>query len=208
MTPATLAAVRDEIVDRRDSILSAALTLFLEKGVAGTTTQDIREASGASIGSIYHWFGSKFGIASALYLEALADIYDRLTTVLGTTATVDDGMRQSVETYLHWVEEKPALARYFLHCQEPEVIEASEADARLLHEQFYADLALWVQRHRKEGELRRLPAPLFAALWLGPTMEFARSWLDGGRSEKLLAQAMEVLPSAACNALHAGPGRP
>lgn len=202
MTAAKLATVHDELADRRDLILAAALTLFLEKGVAGTTTQDLREASGASIGSIYHWFGSKFGIASTLYLEGLADIYARLTAVLSTTATADDGVRQSVETYLRWVEEKPALARYFLHCQEPEVIEASEADARLLHEQFYADLGRWVERHRKEGQLRRLPATLFAALWLGPTIEFSRSWLDGTRSAKLLTEATAVLPGAACNALH------
>ena len=38
--------------ERRESILEAALSCFLEKGYIATTINDIREASGATTGSI------------------------------------------------------------------------------------------------------------------------------------------------------------
>ena len=38
--------------ERRESILEAALGCFLEKGYIATTINDIREASGATTGSI------------------------------------------------------------------------------------------------------------------------------------------------------------
>lgn len=56
--------------DRKQSILDAALPLFVEHGYAGTTIADIRNSSGATTGSIYHFFAGKPGIAIALWQEA------------------------------------------------------------------------------------------------------------------------------------------
>ena len=39
--------------------------------VATTIFEDVRMRSGASVGSIYHHFGSKEGIAGALYLAGM-----------------------------------------------------------------------------------------------------------------------------------------
>jgi AcrR family transcriptional regulator len=45
--------------DRKQEILDAALRGFAEKGLAGTTVEEVRRRSGASVGSIYHHFGDK-----------------------------------------------------------------------------------------------------------------------------------------------------
>ena len=57
---------------RREQILKAALACFLEQGVAATSISEIRQRSGASTGSIYHFFQSKEAIAVALYLQGLS----------------------------------------------------------------------------------------------------------------------------------------
>ncbi len=54
---------------RRRQILDAALELFLEAGVANCRVEDLFERSGVSVGSFYHHFGSKPGVAAALYLQ-------------------------------------------------------------------------------------------------------------------------------------------
>ena len=58
--------------ERRESILEAALSCFLEKGYIATTIYDIREASGATTGSIYHFFDGKGALAMALLEDAVA----------------------------------------------------------------------------------------------------------------------------------------
>src|SRR5438067_10900122 len=58
---------------RRQVILDAALGLFTTRGLRATSVEDIRSASGASNGSLYHHFGSKEGIAAALYAAAIED---------------------------------------------------------------------------------------------------------------------------------------
>ena len=44
---------------RRDELLAAALTLFAERGVRGTTIADIADATGSAHGLVYHYFASK-----------------------------------------------------------------------------------------------------------------------------------------------------
>ena len=46
-------------MSRREEILTAALSCFLDKGFERTTLGDIRARSGASTGSIYHFFAGK-----------------------------------------------------------------------------------------------------------------------------------------------------
>src|SRR4051812_50148552 len=62
--------------DRRRAILDAALDAIDAKGLLAATLDDIKDRSGASIGSIYHHFGDKEGIAAALYAQLLAEWQD------------------------------------------------------------------------------------------------------------------------------------
>jgi AcrR family transcriptional regulator len=58
--------------ERRESILDAALACFLTNGYIATTINDIRETSGATTGSIYHFFDGKGALAMALLEDAVA----------------------------------------------------------------------------------------------------------------------------------------
>src|SRR2546425_484894 len=68
---------------RRDAILSAALGCFVRRGYTATTIEDIRRASGASVGSLYHHFGGKDRIAAALYVDGLARYQAGFLATLG-----------------------------------------------------------------------------------------------------------------------------
>src|SRR5258708_15335979 len=78
---------------RRADILGAALLAFTERGVAGASIEDIRRRCGASVGSIYHHFGGKDGIAGALYLEGLGDYQRGFVGVLQDATSSQSGIR-------------------------------------------------------------------------------------------------------------------
>lgn len=54
-----------------DAILDAARTLVLERGPRGATVSAIATASGAPTGSLYHRFGSRDGIVTAVWERAV-----------------------------------------------------------------------------------------------------------------------------------------
>jgi AcrR family transcriptional regulator len=190
-----IAAVKVE-TPRRAAILDAALTCFLTSGVAGTTVDTLQQASGASVGSIYHFFGSKERVAVELYLDTLGDYLNTYLATLLNGRSARNGVEGSVCTHLRWVGAHEERARYLFNCREPEVLEESRLAVRSLNEQFYEQTNEWLRPHVQRGRIRSLPPRLCQALWMGPSVEYARLWLarSGGmfdilEGERALAQA-------------------
>src|SRR5436309_183073 len=98
---------------RREAILDAALDAFEAKGVLAATLDDIRERSGASVGSIYHHFGDKEGIATALYAQLLADWQHGFVAALRGRGA-ERGVRAAVDHHLRWAARRPAAMRFLL----------------------------------------------------------------------------------------------
>lgn len=185
---------------RRKSILDAARACFLERGVAATTTEDIRDRSGASIGSIYHHFGDKEGIAGALYLEGIRSYQEGFLRVLARHRKARPGIEGVVRYHLRWVEEHRDRARYLFAAREPQMVGSMRDEIRELNRRFYGAVEGWVTPHMRAGVLRSLSADLLQALWFGPAQHFARLWL-AGLAPSGLARAGRLLPEAAWQAL-------
>jgi AcrR family transcriptional regulator len=184
---------------RQQTILQAALHLFLEKGFGATTLDQILERSGASVGSFYHHFQSKVEVAAALYLETLESYQAAFLNELRRHPDARGGIEGTVRHHLKWTGRYPDLAMYLTHCREPEVAEASEARAQELNRGFFAQTGAWLVRHVQDGKVRRLSPLLYYALWMGPSDEFTRLWLLGPRPRAVrqLAKAEDVLAKTA-----------
>jgi AcrR family transcriptional regulator len=181
--------------DRRRAILDAALRAFTEKGLAAATVDDVRRLSGASVGSIYHWFGGKEGIAAALYLEALRDYQRGLLEVLRRSGDAERGIKGMVRHHLRWVERNPDLARFLLSSRE-----LGGEELREMNREVLAATAAWLEPHVAAGRLRRLPLDLYYVILIGPSQEFARHRLHG-RMKSSMAQAERELGRAAWRSL-------
>src|SRR4051812_14698782 len=55
--------------DKRESIMSAALDLFVERGFFGTAVPEIADRAGVGAGTIYRYFESKEALVNAIYRE-------------------------------------------------------------------------------------------------------------------------------------------
>lgn len=61
---------QEEAEQTRQDLLRAALTVFSQKGYTATRLEDVAGAAGVTRGAIYHHFGSKTDLYSALIEEA------------------------------------------------------------------------------------------------------------------------------------------
>src|ERR671935_2446902 len=111
---------------RQDAILHAALRLFNRHGYAATSIDDLRQASGASVGSIYHHFGGKEGVAAELYVRALRDYQAGVLDRVRANPSARTGIEWMVEHHLAWVTAHPEEARYLLVMRSAEVLLASK----------------------------------------------------------------------------------
>ena len=189
---------------RRQQILAAALACFTETGTEQATVPEIGRRAGASIGSIYHQFSSKEGVAAALYLEGLRRYQQGLLAVLVEAPAARPGVFAVVAYHLSWAEREEPWARFLLEARRADFMAGHEEDIRNLNREFAQALAEWFRPHVTSGAIRRLPIDLYPAILLGPSHEWVRGRL-GGRTVTPRLKAANALGEAAWQALAAQP---
>lgn len=66
----------------RENIVSAASTLFMERGIAATSMDDIAKAAGYSKATLYVYFENKEEIVGILALNSMKKLYDYISSAL------------------------------------------------------------------------------------------------------------------------------
>ncbi|MGW2491874.1 TetR/AcrR family transcriptional regulator [Streptomyces sp. NPDC001606] len=179
-----------------ETLLDAALRVYAEAGDQGLTVGAVTRASGVSLGSLYHHFGSIDGLMNALVMRWLERLLGDLVQALEGTRTAHTGIRALVGAYLRFVQDHPDAGR-LLHSAYAD--RQGMADGRRLRdaqEARLSPLAQWAQAYVDAGELAPLPAPLLEALILGPVTAVARRHLSGADAPDAvdLDQAALLLP--------------
>ncbi len=161
----------DALSNRRSAILAAALTAFLDKGYLATSIADIRRLSGATTGSIYHFFPGKPALAE--------ELLRRFVTQRSAQTPVPDGnaetqIRASVRGLVLWGLANPRELRLLdeLRSLALSTEELAGVSELLLNGQSAA--AARFARMQADGEVRKLPFSIAHALMLGPAYSYLR----------------------------------
>ena len=189
-----------------DLLLDAALRLFAEQGEQGLTVNAVTKASGVSLGSLYHHFGSLDGLFDALTERWLSRLLSELITAMQATRTARTGIRAIVRTHLAFVREHrdAALLLHSARTDQRNMIQAREL--RDSQEARLSVFATWAQSHVDSGELAPLSLPLLESLVLGPLVGVVRRWLSGIDDVELdLDEAARVLPDRIWRSVAANP---
>ena len=161
---------------RRDAILQAAREIFLEKGYAGTSMDEVVQRTGGSKASLYKYFGSKEGLFAAMF----ADRCQAFLANLAIPETLSDNLEETLTLFAE---------RVMSASVEPERIAmiralAAEADRFPdLAEMVYASgpryglglLADFLRRHAAAG-LIRCDRPEIAAIQFMETLKGHIQW--------------------------------
>jgi len=180
----------------RRSVLRHALTLFNANGVEATTIDDLRKASGQSVGTIYHHFKNKEGVVAALLFAALDDqsraIASRVEGLTDGRAAVE----ALIEATTEWITEQPECA-YFVFLARDLVARGPHGPdlQQRLHARYDSIDGLLAQ-DAAAGRILPLPADLIPALVLGATEFYARGWLVGRRQAAPTTHAQRFATAA------------
>jgi len=161
-------------LDRRSEILDAALACFSARGYTATSIADIRSRSGASTGSIYHFFDNKGALALALVERAVGGWSGSSGEATNPDAAAELSIKASVAGLVRWGLANPASLRFLDEVRSLAASDTSLAEVSILlargNDAAQARYAAFIAR----GEVRDLPWPLAHALMLGPAYDFLR----------------------------------
>lgn len=188
---------------RQEAVLMAALEGFNAQGVEACSIATICANSGASVGSVYHHFGSKEGLAAALFSEGVARFQNGYLAALDGTPDAQTGIRALVCFHMQWVVSNPQWARYLLRTRADTLQPAAQEAVAQRNAAFYQSVGEWFAPHVRAGVIRRLPRSLYVALLVGPCQEWARHYVRMGEDE--IAECVEALADAIWFSLRSPP---
>lgn len=184
---------------RKESVLKAALECFIEHGIDHTTIHQIQSRANCSIGSLYHHFGSKEGIAEELFLEGVRKLNQAMLEEIRSAANAQESVQAVVSAYCDWATLNRDMARY-LHSRDIDFSEQARKRLREIHQSYITEVFTWFAPFVAEGQMRVLPVETYVPLISGATQEYVRRWLSGHHDKE--PQEVKVLfAEAAWNAV-------
>lgn len=155
--------------------------------------------SGSSVGSLYHHFGNKEGIAAALYEEGISEYQRGILEVLAGGGSVDTVIGNLVRRHLAWVMVNPAWARFLLEMGRAPATASAHPAVQQGNEALLEKLDDWARPHTAAGDIVDVPPMTLLALVLGPCHAMARAWLAGDAA--LTESTIDVIAAAVVRAV-------
>jgi AcrR family transcriptional regulator len=158
-----VAAPERAAIDKRRTILDAAVRVFARQGFHTCRVSDIADEAGVAYGLVYHYFSSKEEILDTLFLER----WDVMLAAIAEADAAKPAPRDKlgaiaafiIDSYRH----DPDLMKVII----VEVTRAANTFARTHLDKIrdaYSQIAGIVARAQDEGSFRREITPEFAAL--------------------------------------------
>ena len=117
--------------ERREEILSAALRLFAQQGMASVTTRAIAQAVGISQPSLYAHFASAGEIGDELCRRGFEGLQARIAEVVRAGGAPGERLRALGRAYVDFALDHPDLYRIAYMLEDPDCAGPAEDDAAM-----------------------------------------------------------------------------
>ncbi len=90
---------KEAFMDNRSKIIECAIVLFHQKGYDGVGVQEIADVAGITKPTLYHYFGSKYGLLEAVIKERYQGFKEQLTKAMEQPCDLPGKLQAVVSVY-------------------------------------------------------------------------------------------------------------
>lgn len=162
----------------RQALLDAALNAFNQMGYEATTVAAICQSSGVSNGSFFHHFGSKEGLAGALFVAALESYHAALIEMVADGPTAQQGITRLISAHVRWVADHRAQARFMFEQTRAQWLAPIQVEQQAENMRFANAIEAWRKPLVGKGDMQDVPALPFFSQVIGPAQLLCRVWLS------------------------------
>jgi len=182
---------------KKNAIERAALELFAEHGIDGTSTRMIAERAGVTEGALYRHHAGKEDLVAALFRQYFEGFGDLLADASQAAGPFPDRIRRMVRAFLESYDADPLGFRFILLVQHELLDKAREVRTSPT-----AEITRVVAEAVRTGEIPAQDVDLGSQMVLGMVMQIATAH-HYGRIKGPLAPKAEEVAGAALRALKA-----
>lgn len=163
-------------LETHQKILSSTLSLFSEKGYFNTSVRDISRVSGVSIGSIYHHFKDKEGVASAMYNNLLERMLAELEAIQSNNDSSYLRCREVISFLFELTEAEPEVMEFMLYSKHREFLPQEQPVCSSKPFEMMRDM---VKQGMDSGEVQKMDIMVASSCLFGAAIRMITSRLDG-----------------------------
>lgn len=141
----------------RASILESASGLFSRQGFEPTSIQNIAEAAGIGVGTLYGYFASKEDVLAAVIRDSSEAAVSRYRAVISEGMTTTERFMVALDFFAEYIRTHRAILRAATRLREAPAA-TSETPGFWLYEAFRAQIASGIAK----GEFRPVPVDTMA----------------------------------------------
>lgn len=106
MSDAIISSVKDSslIEKRRNQIVKASIKLFKQKGFAKTTTREIAQESGFSIGTLYEYVRTKEDVLLLVFDRINRSVFERIREVIDVKEPSIENLIGVIDSYFRLID--------------------------------------------------------------------------------------------------------
>lgn len=101
-------------MDNRTNILNKALQLFYEKGYDTIGVQEIADAVGVTKPTLYHYFGSKYGLLEAVTMAGYIPLRDRMAEAAVYAGDLPVNLERLTKAYFDFCSDNEAYYKLMM----------------------------------------------------------------------------------------------
>lgn len=179
---------RVEMEETRALLIAEARKMFSERGYADTSMDELTAQASLTRGALYHHFGDKKGLLSAVVQQLDVEMDERLQAITDTAADAWNGFRQRCRAYLEMALE-PQIQRIVLRDARA-VLGGTSSDAQ---RHCVESMQRMIQVLIQQGIVADVNPQALALLIYGSLAEAAFWIADSEDGDKQLAQSVVAL---------------
>lgn len=166
----------------RSQVLTHALNLFTGQGYFNTSVHDIAHASKVSVGSIYHHFKDKEGIARTLYEELLTQMVEEITDILRNHTTAHSRCRAITELLFEITVVTPETMEFIIYAKHREFL---PGEFPICSSKPFVMMREIVAEGMETGEIHTMDPSVATACLFGGSIRLITGYLDGVLEKRL-----------------------
>lgn len=107
--------VIDKNMDVESKILEAATTVFIQKGLAGTSMQDIADEAHLSRTSLHYYYRNKDKLFDIVFEHVVKAFAIQLANIMNADMPLDEKLKKFVAGYMDFMLENPSFVSFMIH---------------------------------------------------------------------------------------------
>jgi len=185
--------MRESSPDKQEAILETALTLFTERGFAGTPTSLISKEAGVATGTLFFYFKTKEELIDTLYRRVKGEAAKEMGRGIDKEKSAKAKLRRLGRNAAGWGMKNPAKLKFMEQFAHSPFVSTSAHEEGMSHFLFLEDL---VRQGIHDGEIRNVePSGIFClmASALSGMIAHALSTDDRKERERIIEDGLDFI---------------